>query len=374
MQEAQIKAIMHANLYQFIAAEISYKKILKRNYVLNNEPTVIDPSAIMRAAELAKLSAVTNTQYILSPSEYNNWANCLLHAGYMEISNIRLFEVLKTARMRYCAEIKAWNEKRTETPPVVQNLPKTVKGNEVFSQIQIEDTSAIDDAVDFSLSDSNTNVFRQCDFCNKETMVHRQNGRILDRLSGDKGFYCTFCLNHDFNTRKSKHVFQLTFRSIIGYLHESGYTGKSPRLYLTQIADLINNHQKIGMMNPVFSYDEETYCWYVDFAKVGRSSKKIPVSEVIRTVNDIISAFNPFEYIKEFKSYKLVQKYEEAILQFYQTRHRPEGKRLCAPTLIQCAADTREVPAQYGHKKDKKMELAAHRDFMPSNLKLSYRR
>ena len=68
MQEAQIKAIMHANLYQFIAAEISYKKILKRNYVLNNEPTVIDPSAIMRAAELAKLSAVTNTQYILSPS------------------------------------------------------------------------------------------------------------------------------------------------------------------------------------------------------------------------------------------------------------------------------------------------------------------
>ena len=239
--------------------------------------------------------------------------------------------------------------------------------NTGFSEVAIEDAGS------HQLWDGSTLISRQCDFCLKETPVHTRTGILLRRISGASQFYCLFCVRHDCHTKKRKHVLIVTLRGLIGYLYNSCYQGKAPKLYVSELEDMLRLHVAVGEQNPVFSYDPESYCWLVDFTKIGTTQHKIPVAEVLRTINEMISAFNPYELIPDFKSNKLVEKYKEAIDDFYSKRYRPEGKRICAPTLVGCARETREMVTN-NVTKYVKLDLAGYRNFAPNELRFNSRR
>lgn len=199
-----------------------------------------------------------------------------------------------------------------------------------FSEVLIEDQSG-------DLLDGNINICQVCTFCRKESLVHPKQSELIKSLLGHRKFYCAFCLRHDFHTKKKKDILILSMRGIIGYLYYNNYAIKDNTMYVSEIEDLINSHIEIGLANPLFSYDPESYCWFVNFSKVGANQPgKVSVDEVINTVIELVSAFNLYDHILDFKGNKLIAKFEEAILDFYKKRYRPEGRRILSPTLAGC--------------------------------------
>jgi hypothetical protein len=188
-----------------------------------------------------------------------------------------------------------------------------------------------------TLLQSNTRVFRKCSFCGKETVMTMRLQQLIQTLIQSKKFYCRFCVENEFYTKKSKHVLILSYKAIISYIYYNNYYyNKETKLYLSQIQDMIDNHVKIGYQNPVFAYDPESFYWFIDFSKVGVTGRRVSVDSVIDTINEILIAFNLYENIDGFKGYKLCGKFSEAILDFYNKRYRPVGKLVLSPTLLGC--------------------------------------
>ena len=239
---------------------------------------------------------------------------------------------------------------------------------EAVSDVEVEEATSQGD-----LQDSATTVYRKCDFCGKEAVVHERTGLLLDTLTAERGFFCPFCVRNAFHTKNRKHVLIMTFRGLIGYMYHICYFGREPRLYLSQLHDLIQQHVAVGELNPLFTYDPSTFCWFVDFSHVGETKKKIPVQEVIRTTNEIISAFNPYSNIRGFKSQVLTLRYKEAIMEWYQNRRRPEGKAILSPTMKGCADERREVK-EGNSTTFKKVDVTVYRDFLPQNMRFHARR
>lgn len=184
-------------------------------------------------------------------------------------------------------------------------------------------------------------VIRTCNFCAKEVNASSYVERINQRLGGKKeDFYCSFCLRNNLHTRNSRHILVISFRSIIGYYYYEHYMNShmstNRRIWLAEIEDFIQIHAKVGLSNPVFSYDSETLLWLVDFSKVGTSKKKIKVEEVLKTVVNVLATFNLAEQIPGIHAYRLFEKYKDAIMEFYNQRYRPEGKKMLIPTLVGC--------------------------------------
>ncbi|NIQ15296.1 MAG: hypothetical protein GTO02_13160, partial [Candidatus Dadabacteria bacterium] len=89
-----------------------------------------------------------------------------------------------------------------------------------------------------------------CNFCHKQTGINPNN----ERLSGRDKFFCTFCIRHNFHTKNNANVLILSFRAILGYFYEEFYSGKNGRkIWLSQLKDYADIHQKIGLENPAFS-------------------------------------------------------------------------------------------------------------------------
>jgi len=224
--------------------------------------------------------------------------------------------------------------------------------------------------IEFEEEDSDinqsANIYRQCFFCKKETLVQDRTGELINLIVGPDRFFCTFCLRHDFHTKRSRSVLVMTYRGIIGYLYQRCYMAKAPSLWVSQIEDMIQDHVAIGLLNPAFCYDPDSFCWFVDFAKVGEGKKRLPIEQVIKTSNEIVSAFNLYQHVEDVKTSKITEKYTEAIQDFYKQRYRPADKFILAPTLINCAPEV--------NQQNKKMNVAEHRDFMPLNLRISGRR
>lgn len=234
-----------------------------------------------------------------------------------------------------------------------------------ISDVEFEDDLSFVESDD--LSDGQTKVLRRCDFCSKEMVVYQRAGDLINRLIKARRFYCTFCVRNEFYTRKGKHVMLLTMRGIISQLYHHCYLVKDQSLYLKEIMDLIDDHVKVGLLNPVFHYDPDTYLWFIDFNKVGNSGHRLPVGEVLNTVYELISCFNLYQSVREFKSHKLAAKFEEAILEFYKHRCRPVGKLICAPTLAGCmGAEIQPVNA--------KKVVINYRDFVARDLRLHNRK
>lgn len=176
-------------------------------------------------------------------------------------------------------------------------------------------------------------VLRVCNFCNKNIELFGKE--INEKLSGENDFYCTFCLRHGFGTRNNRNILPLSLCSIIGYFYYESYC-QGRKMWLSEIHDYIECHRETGLVNPVFSYDEDSYMWFVDFSKVGISKKRIPVEEVLKTLINIIACFNLQETIPALNHNAFYKKYEGAILNFHSKRFRPENKKHLIPSFSGC--------------------------------------
>jgi hypothetical protein len=189
-------------------------------------------------------------------------------------------------------------------------------------------------------------VICRCNFCGKETRITTKVSQFAQLLSGPDRFYCTHCLRNRYNTKNGRNVLILTFRGIIGYYHHMffAHQARQPLMYISEIQDHIGLHAQVGLSNPAFNYDPESYLWFVDFGRVGRGRSKVPVEAVLRTIQEQILAFNLYEVVKDIRPQKLFRRYEEAVLQFYHQRFRPDGNRILAPTLQKTGAS--DIPPE----------------------------
>jgi hypothetical protein len=107
-------------------------------------------------------------------------------------------------------------------------------------------------------------------------------------------------------------------------------------MYYSEIKEYIDSHVQVGLVNPLFLYDPDTFVWFIDFTRVGRGSGKISIEEIQRTVANLLVCFNLPTHLANVKMYEIANRFREAINLFYQQRTRPEGKRLLVPTLSGC--------------------------------------
>src|ERR1019366_8414811 len=182
-------------------------------------------------------------------------------------------------------------------------------------------------------------VMRVCDFCGKEVDVTPLNHYSLESLAGPHGFHCLFCLQNGLHTKSNRNIPVLSFRSLIGYYYYEFYAAvhanSRKRMSYSQIEDYIESHRRVGLLNPVFRYDPDTFLWFVDFNRVGNSKRRLKVEEVHKTVVNVLACFNLWEVPKVQMS-AFYAKYSEAVTSFYQRRYRPDDKRVLIPTLSSC--------------------------------------
>lgn len=181
-------------------------------------------------------------------------------------------------------------------------------------------------------------IFRKCFFCEKSCQITPEQSFLIQKMSGPGNFYCPFCLRHNLHNKSSRNTLILSFRSIIGYLYFQNYLHSMDRnkLWISEIEDHIASHEQAGLVNPLFLYDSETMLWFVDFSKVGHSKKKVPLDEVLKTVVSILTSFNLSKTVPNLSTATLFNKYSAAIKLFYDSRHRPENKKMLIPTLTGC--------------------------------------
>lgn len=196
-----------------------------------------------------------------------------------------------------------------------------------------------------------------CYFCEKMVKTTSSYNRVCEKLVRSKNFYCPFCVRNKFYTKNRWNILQLSFRGIISYIYYKYYRTKNRKIYLSEIKDMIEAHEKVGLYNPLFRYDPDTFIWFVDFSLVGKDKRKIEVEEVEKTVINILTCFNLNEIIMGMMSDKLLDKYTEAIQLFYSNRQRPDGKRLLVPTLSGC-----------GGTAEQNFDYDKCRNFLPKNL------
>ena len=107
-------------------------------------------------------------------------------------------------------------------------------------------------------------------------------------------------------------------------------------MYYAEIMEYVNTHAQVGLQNPVFYYDPETFIWFVDFSRVGRGKGKIRYEDVLKTLSNILVCFNLPLHMSNVRMAEVYEKYREAIDRFYSQRSRPFGKKLLVPTLAGC--------------------------------------
>ncbi len=180
-------------------------------------------------------------------------------------------------------------------------------------------------------------IYYDCCFCGQSVKLDTFYQKIHTRLS-KPDFYCSFCLRHGHNTKNNKHVLPLSFRSIVGYYYNAFY--KSPnqgrKMWLSNIKDYIANHEKIGLANPVFSYNPQSMLWFIDFNKVGKKLKKVHIGEVAKTISQILTSFDIQTYLPYIQMDKFYLKYRDALHKFYSYRQRPANRRILIPTFSGC--------------------------------------
>jgi hypothetical protein len=118
-------------------------------------------------------------------------------------------------------------------------------------------------------------------------------------------------------------------------------------MYLSQIRDLIEIHAATGLENPVFSYDPDTFMWFVDFSKVGKGKRKLSLDDVLLTTETILECLNARLDPQSLEN--LMGRFKKAIVKFYKNRHRPIHQKQLIPTL-----------KGIGNLKDEEIEWTRH--------------
>lgn len=189
--------------------------------------------------------------------------------------------------------------------------------------------------------DLGDNFFYICDFCGKSFYASNSQMRLHSRLS--EGTHCHFCLRHGFNHQGSRDVLPLSFRGLAGFIYYRYYR-KEKTIWFSELEDMVKEHERIGLLNPLFSYDPESMIWFVDFSRVGRGKRKLKVIEIKKTILNCLACFNPVENMIGGKPGAYTNKFMKAIDLFHSKRVRPEGKRRLIPTVRDCV--TQKFPLE----------------------------
>jgi hypothetical protein len=206
---------------------------------------------------------------------------------------------------------------------VSNSKPKVSRSDMVTSNIIQEDGDIMD-----------TDLSRKCFFCEKEQVCDEAELLFMDQIKTKDKFYCTECLRHYRHNNYSDRILMLSFRAIFGYWYYEEYRyPKIPTMYLSEIAEQIHWHKEIGLKNPLFSYDDESSIWFVNFGGVGASKKVTAVDCSKKTICSILDIFSG---IANIDLPKLEEKYNLAIDQYCEKFVRPEGGKLLCPTLKDC--------------------------------------
>jgi hypothetical protein len=237
---------------------------------------------------------------------------------------------------------------------------------------EVKKESEVDVEIKTGELEADAQVFKKCNFCEKESLV--LSDIQMDKLCPPGRFYCRFCLRHTYNNRDNRHILMLSMRSIFGYFFWQFYYGPPrPYMWLSEIKDYIKLHEEVGMRNPVFNYDPETYTWFIDFRRIGETKKKLPLKEVKRTVVEMLAVLNLHVHVKGLSMSEFYSKYDDAIEEFYHKRYRPEGKRLLSPTFKGCGnpewgqlnqSNQLSSPVHAGNK----ISIEETRNFLPTLL------
>lgn len=197
--------------------------------------------------------------------------------------------------------------------------------------------------------------YQMCDFCGK-LVAPGGSTPVLERLSGPGRFFCGFCLRQRHNTKSGLDTLVLSFRGVVAYLYYESYV--SQRLIsFSEIEDVVGDHVRAGLANPLFSYDPASMLWHVDFSRVGATKKKLPFEFVKATLSNVIASLRLSSLIQCVQLPKLESKYVEAIDHFYERRSRPANRRLLIPTLKGC-----------GLADPKNQNWDKHKDFTESDM------
>jgi hypothetical protein len=175
---------------------------------------------------------------------------------------------------------------------------------------------------------------KACIFCEKMVRMSHDNYKSCTRMSRNR-FYCPFCLRNNFHLKSARNVLIFSYRGIIGYYYLKHYRKKvaAKKIYLNQIEDFIDLHQRVGLRNPALSYDPDTYLWYADFNKIGTDSWKAPYEEVMHSIKWTLSCFEISKVMFQTDQDKMWAKYQKAFELFYQQRKRPQGRKMLIPTM-----------------------------------------
>lgn len=171
-----------------------------------------------------------------------------------------------------------------------------------------------------------------CAFCEKIVAIDQSNLKSCLEISGNN-FYCPFCLRNNFHARSSSNILIMSFRAIIGYYYHRLYNITPRRIYFTEIQDLIQKQIEIGLSNPVFCYDPETYLWFIDFNRIGQTKNKTSFNHVLDDCVHLVEAMNIIKIISPTANAQTCSKYSTAIKLFHEKRKRPTNKRMLIPTF-----------------------------------------
>ena len=129
------------------------------------------------------------------------------------------------------------------------------------------------------------------------------------------------CLRNNFNYLE-KDICIFSFKGILAYYYYVFYKKNfTPNLYYSQIKDYIEIHEEIGLNNPVFYYDPQTFLWFINFDKIGKKTNKAPIEEVKKTVNNILDCLEVDRFFNSFTTNKLKQEFESCLISFNKQRN-----------------------------------------------------
>ena len=164
------------------------------------------------------------------------------------------------------------------------------------------------------------NFYSTCCFCKKTVNINSDNFYSCSNLSKEK-FFCPFCLRNNFNYLE-KDICVFSFKGILAYYYYVFYKKKSTfNLYYSQIKNYIEIHQEVGLNNPVFYYDPQTFLWFINFDKIGKKTHKAPIEEVKKTANNIFDCLEVDRFFNSFATNKLRQEFENCLISFNKQRN-----------------------------------------------------
>jgi hypothetical protein len=105
------------------------------------------------------------------------------------------------------------------------------------------------------------------------------------------------------------------------------------RLWLSDIEDMVSAHINVGLENPVFTYDPDTFLWFVDFTKVGQGKKKVALEAVVATISQIATCFDLTNFASKQGMHNLLEAFSRATEKFYTNRYRPDDRKMLIPTF-----------------------------------------